>query len=84
MSAAPTLESRGGLSRERFISWLFVAFLVLSLLTGFVMLGALLVDVFQKGVRELSWAFLTNPPSSLPSRAGARPAPAPPGATPLN
>ena len=74
MSAAPALESRGGLSRDRVVSWLFVFFLGLSLLVGFVMLGALLVDVFVKGVGELSWSFLTNPPSSLPSRAGARPA----------
>lgn len=74
MSAVPALESRGGVTRDRVVSWLFIAFLGISLLVGFVMLGALLVDVFRKGVGELSWAFLTNPPSSLPSRAGARPA----------
>lgn len=74
MSAVPALESRGGVTRDRVVNWLFIAFLGISLLVGFVMLGALLVDVFRKGVGELSWTFLTNPPSSLPSRAGARPA----------
>ena len=74
MSAARAIERRGGLSRDRVVSWLFVSFLALSLLVGFVLLGALLVDVFRKGVGELSWSFLTNAPSSLPSRAGARPA----------
>ncbi|MGI9657994.1 MAG: phosphate ABC transporter permease PstA [Gaiellaceae bacterium] len=74
MSAAPALQSQGGLNRDRIVSWLFVAFLALSLLVGFALLGALLVDVFRKGLGELSWSFLTNPPSSLPSRAGARPA----------
>ena len=74
MSVAPSLESRGGLTRDRIVSWLFVSFLALSLLVGFVLLGALLVDVFRKGFGELSWSFLTNAPSSLPSRAGARPA----------
>ena len=74
MSVAPALESSGGLNRDRLVSWLFVSFLALSLLVGFALLGALLVDVFRKGAGELSWSFLTNPPSSLPSRAGARPA----------
>ncbi len=74
MSVAPSLESRGGLTRDRIVSWLFVSFLALSLLVGFVLLGALLVDVFRKGFGELSWSFLTNAPSSLPSRAGTRPA----------
>ena len=74
MSTAPALEARGGVNRDRVVTWLFVSFLALSLAVGFALLGALLVDVFRKGVGELSWAFLTNPPSSLPSRAGARPA----------
>lgn len=74
MSSAPTLQGKSGVTRDQLVSWLFVAFLGLSLLVGFVLLGTLLVDVFRKGVGELSWSFLTNPPSSLPSRAGARPA----------
>jgi len=74
MSATSGLESHKGLTQDRVISWLFISFLALSLLVGFVLLGALLFDVFRKGLGQLSWAFLTNPPSSLPSRAGARPA----------
>jgi phosphate transport system permease protein len=74
MSAAPRLEADKGLTQDRVISWLFISFLALSLLVGFVLLGALLFDVLRKGLGQLSWAFLTNPPSSLPSRAGARPA----------
>jgi phosphate transport system permease protein len=74
MSAASRLETDKGLTQDRVISWLFISFLALSLLVGFVLLGALLFDVLRKGLGQLSWAFLTNPPSSLPSRAGARPA----------
>jgi phosphate transport system permease protein len=74
MSATSGLESHKGLTQDRVVSWLFISFLALSLLVGFVLLGALLFDVLRKGLGQLSWAFLTNPPSSLPSRAGARPA----------
>ncbi len=74
MTSTSALGSRRALTQDRVINWLFLSFLALSLLVGFLLLGALLVDVFRKGVGELSWSFLTNPPSSLPSRAGARPA----------
>jgi phosphate transport system permease protein len=53
---------------------LFVALLVVALAIGFVMLGALLFDVIGNGVPQLDWAFLTDPPSSDPDRAGAGPA----------
>ena len=52
----------------------FRLFLFLSLLIGFVTLGALLVDVFRDGVGRLSWGLLTDPPSSQPEFAGAGPA----------
>lgn len=72
--AAVPLGHGGGMTRDRLVSWLFVAFLAISLLVGLAMLGALLVDVLRKGLPELSWDFLTGSPSTLPERAGARPA----------
>ena len=69
-----SIERRGGFNRDRIVGWLFVSFLALSLLVGFVLLGTLLVEVLRKGIGELSWSYLTNPPSALPERAGARPA----------
>ena len=63
-------RGRGADRRER----LFVALLVLSLAIGFVTLGALLVDVARKGIPFLDGVLLTEPPSSSPERAGARPA----------
>jgi phosphate transport system permease protein len=52
----------------------FVAFLVVSVLVGFVTLGALLVDVFGDGIAWVDGTLLTEPPSSDPQIAGARPA----------
>jgi phosphate transport system permease protein len=56
--------------RETFKGRLFQGFLWVSLLVGFVTLGALLVDVFSDGLGKLSWDFVTSFPSSLPDRAG--------------
>jgi phosphate transport system permease protein len=61
-------------SRRRVKGLLFRAFLILSLLVGFVTLGALLVDVVRDGAGQLDGAFLTDPPASDPEFAGARPA----------
>jgi phosphate transport system permease protein len=52
----------------------FVVLLVVALAIGFVMLGALLYDIVDKGASQLDWAFLTDPPSSNPDNAGAGPA----------
>jgi phosphate transport system permease protein len=52
----------------------FRAFLYLSLAIGFVTLAVLLVDVFKDGVGQIDKAFFTEPPSSDPDFAGARPA----------
>ena len=52
----------------------FKGLLFLSLAVGFVMLAVLLVDVFRDGLPYLDLALLTNPPSSDPQIAGARPA----------
>jgi phosphate transport system permease protein len=53
---------------------IFKGLLLLSLAVGFLMLVVLLVDVFRDGLPYLDLALLTNPPSSDPSIAGARPA----------
>ena len=52
----------------------FQALLLFSLAIGFVTLGVLLVDVLQRGLPYLDGALLTNPPSTDPRIAGARPA----------
>jgi phosphate transport system permease protein len=52
----------------------FQALLLFSLAIGFVTLGVLLVDVLQRGLPYLDLALLTNPPSTDPQIAGARPA----------
>jgi phosphate transport system permease protein len=52
----------------------FYCLLLFSLVVGFFTLAALLVDVVRDGLPYLDWALLTNPPSSDPAIAGARPA----------
>jgi phosphate transport system permease protein len=52
----------------------FRAFLLFSLAVGFVTLGALLYDVFSKGLPWLDGRLLTGLPSSVAKEAGARPA----------
>ena len=53
---------------------LFVGVLLLSVAIGLVTLGALLFDVFHKGIGLVDWVLLTSAPSSNPDIAGARPA----------
>ena len=53
---------------------LFKLALLFSLGVGFLMLGTLLVDVFRDGLPYLDKTLLTNPPSTDPEIAGARPA----------
>ena len=55
-------------------SVLFQTLLLVSIAVGFLMLGVLLFDVVRDGLPYLDWALLTNPPSSDPELAGARPA----------
>jgi phosphate transport system permease protein len=52
----------------------FKGVLLFSLFVGFLMLGVLLVDVFRDGLPYLDMGLLTDPPSSDPEQAGARPA----------
>ena len=60
--------------RGRWRGRVFVGFLALSTAVGFVALGALLLDVFRRGLFWVDGTLLTDPPSSDPQIAGARPA----------
>ena len=53
---------------------IFKGLLWFSLFVGFLMLAVLLIDVFLDGVPYLDLTLFTNPPSSDPEIAGARPA----------
>ena len=72
MTAAATIETgrRGGVWRGR----LFVAALLFSLAVGFLTLGTLFFQVIREGIAYVDPVLLTNPPSSDPGIAGARPA----------
>jgi phosphate transport system permease protein len=55
-------------------AWMFKGALILSLAVGFLLLAVLLVAVLRDGLPYLDWTLLSNPPSSDPEIAGARPA----------
>jgi phosphate transport system permease protein len=75
MSAtSPALSAQGPRSRGLWRGRIFFAALLLSLGVGFVTLGALVVEVFRKGIQYVDVVLLTNPPSADPAIAGARPA----------
>jgi len=52
----------------------FYVLLLVSISVGFLLLGTLIVDVLQKGVGYLDPILLTEPSSTNPDKAGARPA----------
>ena len=70
--ASASLGRRSGGERARGVA--FQALLLLSVTVGFVLLGALLVDVFRRGIPFVEGIRLTKTPSSDPDSAGARPA----------
>jgi len=75
VTAVPAQLTRSGnVRRGRVLGWLFSAYLLVSVLVGFVLLGALLVDVLRRGVPFVDSTLLFDPPSASPERAGARPA----------
>ena len=59
---------------DRLVGRLFLFFLLFSLVVGFAMLAALLIDVLVDGIPSLSWTLLSEGPSIDPEKAGARPA----------
>jgi phosphate transport system permease protein len=70
-AAAPLRSDR---PRGRWKGQLFYAFLVLSLLVGFVTLGALVAQVVVEGYKWVDIVLFLEPPSSDPEIAGAEPA----------
>jgi len=68
---APIAGRRSG---GRTTQLLFRGFLVLSLVVGFATLAVLLIDVLRDGLPYLTTQLFTDPPSSSPEFAGARPA----------
>jgi phosphate transport system permease protein len=73
-AASPGVEVQGSRPRGVWRGRIFVGFLLLSLAIGFVTLGTLLIQVLIKGIAWVDPTLLTNPPSSNPEIAGARPA----------
>jgi phosphate transport system permease protein len=75
MSATtPRVELAADRPRGVWRGRIFVSFLVLSLAIGFITLGTLVIQVLMKGIVYVDPVLLTNPPSSDPNIAGARPA----------
>jgi phosphate transport system permease protein len=75
MSATtPRVELAADRPRGVWRGRIFVAFLILSLAIGFITLGTLVIQVLMKGIAYVDPVLLTNPPSSDPNIAGARPA----------
>jgi phosphate transport system permease protein len=73
-ASAASVELREDKPRGVWRGRIFVAFLLLSLAIGFVTLGTLIIQVLLKGIAYVDPVLLTNPPSSNPEVAGARPA----------
>jgi phosphate transport system permease protein len=73
MTAAPS-ALRAARPRGLWRGRLFFAFLLFSLAIGILTLGALLIQVFVKGVEWVDLVLLLEPPSADPQIAGAEPA----------
>jgi phosphate transport system permease protein len=73
-TAGPAVALGKGRDWDRLVGRLFLLFLLFSLVVGFAMLAALLVDVLVDGIPSLSWTLLSEGPSIDPEKAGARPA----------
>jgi phosphate transport system permease protein len=73
-ATSASVELHEGRQRGVWRGRIFVAFLLLSLAIGFITLGTLVIQVLLKGLAYVDMTLLTNPPSSNPEIAGARPA----------
>jgi phosphate transport system permease protein len=72
--SAQAIDLRAKDTGRRARGLVFRLFLYVSVAIGFVTLGALLVDIVKDGVPYLDGVLLTEPNSTSPERAGARPA----------
>jgi phosphate transport system permease protein len=73
MSIVPGNLSQGA-RRSQLMGRIFQGFLWLSLAIGFVMLGALLIQVFSEGYKWVDAVLFFEPPSTDPLISGAEPA----------
>jgi phosphate transport system permease protein len=73
VSVVPGNLSQGA-NRSLWAGRIFQGFLWLSLAIGFVMLGALLIQVFAEGYKWVDAVLFFEPPSTDPQIAGAEPA----------
>ncbi len=62
------------LKRRHLINNIFKYFLIFIIFMSIFILCTLLVDIFLKGYKTLTWDFITNMPSGRASRAGILPA----------
>lgn len=62
------------LKRRHLINNIFKYFLIFIIFMSISILAILLVDIFLKGYKTLTWDFITNMPSGRASRAGILPA----------
>jgi phosphate transport system permease protein len=74
MSSVPTAAVGRRPRGDKARGTLFYLLLLFSVAVGFILLFTLLADVIQKGVGYLDPTFFTQPSSSNPQNAGARPA----------
>jgi phosphate transport system permease protein len=72
--SADAVRLRSDRPRGRWASRVFFAYLVLSLAIGFVTLGALLIQVVNRGYKWVDLVLFLEPPSADPLIAGAEPA----------
>ena len=73
MSSVPAAIGRGPRG-DKVRGTIFYIVLLVSVTIGFVLLFTLLADVIQKGIGYLDPTFFTQPSSTNPENAGARPA----------
>jgi len=62
------------LKRRHLINNIFKYFLIFIIFMSIFILATLLIDIFIKGYKTLTWDFITNMPSGRASRAGILPA----------
>ena len=62
------------LKRRHLINNLFMVLLVFVISISFLVLGTLLLEIFLRGYKTLTWDFITSMPSGRASRAGILPA----------
>lgn len=62
------------LKQRHFKSNLFMVILMIVILLSFLVLGTLLLEIFFRGYKTLTWDFITSMPSGRASKAGILPA----------